>query len=69
MKSKKLPLKKSAEFESNEKAKKAGVKTPKVKRSKKPSIYDDDDEMDGFILNDQDFGGFNDYDDDDDDFY
>ncbi len=67
MKSKKLPQKKSAEFDSNEKAKKAGLKEPKQKRAKKPSIYDDD-EMEDLILSDQDFGGFNDYDDDD-DFY
>ncbi len=69
MKSKKLPQRKSADFGTAEKAKKAGAKVPKVKRSKKPSIYDDPDEIENFIFSDQEFGGFNDYDDEDDDYY
>ncbi len=71
MKEKKLPKKNSGIFTQDEDAiKKPGVKLSKSKRSKKPSIYDEMDDLD-------EFGGFNSedsindylYDDDDDDLY
>ena len=46
MKSKKLPNKNVSDFASkDEEAKKNGAKLSKQKRSKKPSIYDDADDM------------------------
>ena len=71
MKEKKLAKKKSGLFMQDEDAiKKPGVKLSKSKKSKKPSIYDEMDDLD-------EFGGFNSegsindylYDDDDDDLY
>lgn len=69
MKSKKQPKKKMEDFGAAEKAKKASVKVAKVKRDKKPSIYDDSDEIENFVFNDVEFEGFNDDDQDDDDYY
>jgi len=67
MKSKKLPKKTMSNFASNdEEAKKNGVKLSKQKRSKKPSIYDDDDEFDEYdaFVNDNEEDFNNDYYDD-----
>lgn len=70
MKSKKLPKKIIGDFVSlDEGAKKSGVKLVKQKRSKKPSIYDELDEMDDYEMND-DFDRYRDEDlDDEDDLY
>jgi len=70
MKSKKLPKKSIGDFVSmDEGAKKSGVKLVKQKRSKKPSIYDELDEMDDDEMND-DFDRYRDEDlDDEDDLY
>ncbi len=70
MKSKKLPKKNIGDFVSmDEGAKKSGVKLVKQKRSKKPSIYDELDEMDDYEMND-DFDRYRDEDlDDEDDLY
>ena len=67
MKSKKLPKKHKADFDSFEKPKKSGAaKAKKDKRSRKPSIYDELDEMDEFVLNEREYSGFDDiYSDDD----
>ncbi len=70
MKSKKLPNKHNGEFDSFEKPKKSGAALKKNKRSKKPSIYDELDEMDEFVLDDREFKGFDDlYSDDDENLY
>lgn len=71
MKEKKLPKKETGIFMQDEEAiKKPGVKLSKSKRSRKPSIYDEMDDLEEF----GDFsseGSINDYlyDDDDDDQY
>lgn len=70
MKSKKLPKKHSNDFDAFEKPKKSGAIASKSKRSKKPSIYDELDEMDEFVLSDNEYRGFDDlYSDDDDALY
>ncbi|WP_291859306.1 hypothetical protein [Marinilabilia sp.] len=70
MKSKKLPQKHNNDFDAFEKPKKSGANVSKSKRSKKPSIYDELDdlgEMDDFVLSDREYRGFDDlYSDDDD---
>ncbi|MFW6043285.1 MAG: hypothetical protein ACOCPW_02910 [Marinilabiliaceae bacterium] len=73
MKSKKMPKKHKADFDSFEKPNKSGAKVQKEKRSKKPSIYDELDEldeMDEFVLNEREYRGFEDtYMDDEEDLY
>jgi hypothetical protein len=70
MKSKKLPKKHSNDFDAFEKPKKSGANVSTGKRSKKPSIYDELDEMDEFVLSDNEYRGFDDlYNDDDDALY
>lgn len=73
MKSKKLPKKHNNDFDAFEKPKKSGANLSKSKRSKKPSIYDELDEleeMDDFVLSDREYRGFDDlYSDDDDALY
>lgn len=70
MKSKKLPKKHSTDFDAFEKPKKSGANVLKNKRSRKPSIYDELDEMDEFVLSDREYRGFDDlYSDDDDALY
>ncbi|WP_016778978.1 hypothetical protein [Anaerophaga thermohalophila] len=70
MKSKKLPKKHREDFDALEKPRKSGVKVKKGKRARKPSIYDDLEEMDEFVLNEREYSGFDDlYSDDDDDLY
>lgn len=69
MKSKKLPKKHNADFDSFENPQKS-AKLKKNKRSRKPSIYDELDEMDEFVLSDREYRGFDDINfDDDDDLY
>lgn len=54
MKSKKLPKKIIGDFASqDEVAKKSGVKLAKPKRSKKPSIYDEMDDLEYFNNNNE----------------
>jgi len=70
MKSKKPPLKQSSGFPlSEEKRKQGGMKLNKLKRIRKPSIYDDMEneyESDNYFIdnedddNDSDYGYFND---------
>lgn len=48
MKGKKLPKKNSGMFQDEDALGKPGVKLGKQKRSRKPSIYDEMDEMDEF---------------------
>jgi len=60
MKSKKMPKKHKADFDSFEKPNKSGAKVKKEKRSKKPSIYDELSEMDEFVLNEREYRGFDD---------
>ncbi|MGM0377882.1 MAG: hypothetical protein ACQEQ0_14015 [Bacteroidota bacterium] len=70
MKSKKMPKKHKADFDSFEKPNKSGAKVKKEKRSKKPSIYDELNEMDEFVLNEREYRGFDDiYTDDEEDLY
>lgn len=70
MKSKKMPKKHKADFDSFEKPNKSGAKVKKEKRSKKPSIYDELNEMDEFVLNEREYRGFDDiYMDDNEDLY
>ncbi|HBG86678.1 MAG TPA: hypothetical protein DEG09_01565 [Marinilabiliaceae bacterium] len=64
MKGKKLPKKNSGMFQDEESVNKPGVKLNKQRRSKKPSIYDEMDELD-----DDDYDDNYDIDDDEDDFY
>lgn len=71
MKEKKLPKKETGIFMQDEEAiKKPGVKLSKSKRSRKPSIYDEMDDLEEFGDFSSD-GSINDYlyDDDDDDQY
>ncbi|MGQ1891429.1 hypothetical protein ACT29H_13395 [Thermophagus sp. OGC60D27] len=69
MKSKKLPKKHKEEFEALEKPKKSGVKVKKGKRERKPSIYDELEDIDELVLNDREYSGFDDFYEDDDDLY
>ena len=70
MKSKKMPKKHKTDFDSFEKPNKSGAKVQKEKRSKKPSIYDELEEMDEFVLSEREYRGFEDsYMDDDEDLY
>ena len=70
MKSKKLQ-KQKADFDAFEKPRKSGAKLKQDKRPKKKlSIYDDLDELDEFVLDENEFRGFDDfYNEDDDDLY
>ena len=70
MKSKKMPKRHKADFDSFEKPNKSGAKVQKEKRSKKPSIYDELEEMDEFVLSEREYRGFGDsYMDDEEDLY
>jgi len=70
MKSKKMPKKHKADFDSFEKPNKSGAKVQKEKRSKKPSIYDELEEMDEFVLSEREYRGLGDsYMDDDENLY
>ena len=69
MKSKKLPKKHKETFDALEKPNKSGAKVKKSKRERKPSIYDELDDMDELVLNDREYSGFDDFYDDDDDLY
>ena len=70
MKSKKMPKKHKADFDSFEKPNKSGAKVQKEKRAKKPSIYDELEEMDEFVLSEREYRGLGDsYMDDDENLY
>jgi hypothetical protein len=71
MKSRKLPKKHNDNFDAFEKPKKSGAIVKKEKRSQKMlSIYDELDEMDKFVLNENEYRRIDDiYNDDDENLY
>ncbi len=71
MKTKKMPKKHNVNFDAFEKPKNSEAKIKKDKRSKKrPSIYDELDEMDEFVRDENEYKGFdNFFDDENEDLY
>lgn len=68
MKGKKLPKRNSGMYEDENSFSKSGVKLSKQRRSKKPSIYDEMDELEELEFEGRDYGSIDDLYDDDEEF-